>query len=131
MKMKMFAVLATVLFAGFAYAADADFKALDANGDGKLEKAEIETTVRAHFGKHDANGDQGLDREEFKAAGGPPGSFDALDKDKNGRISLDELGVKWKNRLAEMDHDRNGSVDFREWGKFRKPVNNPVFFFLF
>jgi hypothetical protein len=126
-----FPVLVFLAMTGLAYADGGDFKDLDSNGDRKLGFSEVETALRGHVVQYDRNGDMALDRDEFKAAGGKADRFDKLDKDGDRKISMKELGENWKKRFAEVDKDRNGAIDSREWGKFHRPVNNPVLFFLF
>ena len=73
--------------------------ALDANGDGKLTRAEFDAGQRAHFSQIDTNKDGTATPEEFKKfheakrAEMSKIRFDAADKDKNGQLSQAELAA--------------------------------------
>jgi Ca2+-binding EF-hand superfamily protein len=108
-------------------------KQFDKNGDGKLSRDEVKGRLAENFAKIDQNKDEFLDRKELrvmaerllatrKLQGGGPGAvadFDALDKDADGRLSREELrGTPWLSRFAEIDADRSGGLDRREFETF-------------
>jgi Ca2+-binding EF-hand superfamily protein len=111
-------------------------KTMDADKDGKISRAEAKGKLAESFDKVDTNKDGYLDRQELRAmaqrilaaGGGPaPGfgfgpqgpDFDALDKNADGRLTPDELkGTPWAARFAEIDTDRNGYIDRREFENF-------------
>lgn len=76
----------------------------DANGDGKLTRAEFDASQRARFNQIDANKDGSASAEEFKAFHMAKGEemraemskdrFAALDTDKNGQISQSEFAAR-------------------------------------
>jgi Ca2+-binding EF-hand superfamily protein len=81
---------------------DRSFAAMDANKDGKIDRAEYDRYIAAKIDRQnsafdagfkalDKNGDGQLSRDE--AAASPPiaSSFDALDSDRNGSLSLAEM----------------------------------------
>jgi len=112
----------------------------DANKDGKIARAEAQGRLAAAFDRADANKDGYLDRDELRALaqrvmaeqkGGPPGpppglrqpgpDFDALDKNADGRLSRDELrDTPFAARFDEIDADRSGQIDRREFESFLK-----------
>lgn len=104
---------------------EAEFKALDADGDGKLTKAE----VAAARGKPmlllmaDANKDGVVTKEELaKAFAGRSGAvservFAALDADKDGKISAAEWQAAGERRFARLDRNKDGVVTLNELGR--------------
>lgn len=97
------------------------FDEIDANGDGYLDKAEIESHRDARFAAADTNGDGALSMDELAKAretraegrarhGGkrPAMSFEELDADGNGTISREEFeharqraGERFRARLEK------------------------------
>jgi Ca2+-binding EF-hand superfamily protein len=78
----------------------------DANGDGKLTRAEFDAAQRARFALVDANKDGSATPEEFKTLRDAEGQkrqadmtkarFSGLDTDGNGQISQSEFAVRAK-----------------------------------
>ena len=109
-------------------------KQFDTNQDGKISRQEAKGRLADIFDQMDQNKDGFLDRKELRALaermqanakkGGPAAAneamdFDALDKNADGRLSRDELkGTPWYNRFAEIDTDKNGQIDRREFEAF-------------
>jgi hypothetical protein len=118
-------VVAAVLLAGTAFAAEPTFGGLDRDGNGYLDEAEITGAAPEILKKYDVNGDGFLDRSEFVAAGGSPDRFERLDTDKNGRIDIDEFRAAAVERFKEVDTNRDGRIDEREWTRLRKPGATP------
>jgi Ca2+-binding EF-hand superfamily protein len=97
---------------------EAEFKAIDADGDGKLTKAEAD----AARGKPlllllaDANKDGAVTKEELaKAYAGRGGAasdrvFEALDADKDGKISTAEWQAAGERRFARLDRNKDGAI---------------------
>ena len=104
---------------------EAEFKALDANSDGKLTKAEVE----AARGKPmllllaDANKDGAVTKDElakaFAGRGAAVGDrvFAALDADKDGKISAAEWQASGERRFARLDRNKDGAVTLDEIGR--------------
>lgn len=112
---------------------DAQFRALDKNGDGMLEKDELAaaqaksieqrlTNVRARmdteFTRLDTNHDGQLSRAEFLAAAptapttAPDVSrgFAEFDKSKDGKVTLAEYQAQMLARFDAMDKQHKGSI---------------------
>ena len=127
MGMRILGVVMAVLLAGAAFAAAADFGGLDRDGNGSLDRAEIDSAAPELLRKYDLNGDGFIDRKEFKAAGGIRSRFDLLDRDKNGVLGLDEMKYAAALRFKEFDTNRDGRIDTSEWKKLlKKPVARPM-----
>ena len=131
MRIWIVGAIAAFLLAGAAFAAVTDFGGLDRDGNGSLDQAEIGDAASEILKTFDRNGDGFLDRSEFETAGGTSSRFELLDKDKNGRIDVDEFRSAAIERFRQIDTDRDGRVDAREWGKLQRPIQNPLLFFYF
>jgi Ca2+-binding EF-hand superfamily protein len=104
---------------------EVEFKALDANGDGKLTKAEAD----AARGKPllllmaDADKDGTVTKVElakaFASRGGQVSDrvFEALDADKDGKISAAEWQASGERRFARLDRNKDGAVTTDELGR--------------
>jgi Ca2+-binding EF-hand superfamily protein len=108
---------------------EVEFKALDADGDGKLTKAEVD----AARGKPmllliaDADKDGAVTKEELAKAfasrrgqAGQPVSdrvFEALDADKDGKVSAAEWQAAGERRFARLDRNKDGAVTADEIGR--------------
>ena len=80
----------------------------DANGDGVMTRAEVQTQVAERFAKADANGDGTLNEADKAARVGQ--MFDKIDTDKNGLISRAEFaaahsGMGGEHEAMEMGSD--------------------------
>ena len=131
MRIWMLSVIAAVLLAGVAFAAATDFGGLDRDGNGYLDQTEIGDAAPEILKTFDRNGDGSLDRSEFETAGGTSSRFELLDKDKNGRIDIDEFRRAAIERFNQVDTDHDGRIDTREWGKLQRPIQNPLLIFFF
>jgi len=97
---------------------DAEFKAIDADGDGKLTRAEVD----AARGKPlilllaDTNKDGAVTKEELAKAFASRRSdvservFEALDADKDGKIGAAEWQASGERRFARLDRNKDGTV---------------------
>jgi Ca2+-binding EF-hand superfamily protein len=79
------------------------FARLDANGDGKIDRAEARTAATAHFAKMDKNGDGAISKEEKMA---PPAQGQGGKKD--------ERSARKEERFLKLDTNKNGKVEKAE-----------------
>jgi Ca2+-binding EF-hand superfamily protein len=110
------------------------FNRFDRNGDGKLTKDEIPEQGGDRFKPiFDQLGKDEITREEFARAmqrfGGPPQGqpgggdfFKRLDRNNDGKLTLDEAPEGMKERLAEMlersGKGKDGSINAEEFARF-------------
>lgn len=119
------AALAAVLTPAVAMAAPADeaiktyvdtaFAAMDVNGDGKVERSEFDTFMRARlarqaqvfnaaFAELDKNGNQGIDKKEAAANPTLLSHFEKIDANGNGTLDIEELrAAAAAAQAAEVD----------------------------
>ena len=100
--------------------ASAVFKGADTNCDNRVSQAEFAGHIKkSTFEKLDANKDGLITLEEWKAVDRSPEAqkhFEAMDKDRNGRISYPEFSdaVDWKSALNDsfksLDRDRDSNL---------------------
>lgn len=116
-----------------------DLSKADRNGDGGVDLFELTLVLTERMGREggagpmaerlkrmDANGDGAIDKAEWK---GPPERFDALDADRDGKITEPELKKalasmggegRWLDRNADaafrrFDADEDGKITAEEW----------------
>lgn len=104
---------------------EVEFKALDADHDGKLTKAEVD----AARGKPmllliaDADKDGVVTKDELAKAFASRGGqvtdrvFEALDADKDGKIGAAEWQAAGERRFARLDRNKDGAVTADELGR--------------
>ena len=116
---------------------DGNFKAIDTNGDGVLDSAELtaaegkvqqqriaqmRTRFEADFNKLDTNKDGSLSKVEFMAAAPhasstPPNGaavLGQLDRNKDGKVSADEYRGPIMARFDAIDTNHDGSISSAE-----------------
>ena len=101
-------------------AAQTAFQSADTNGDNRVSQAEFSGYVKkSTFEKLDTDKDGMISLEEWKAMDKSPEAqkhFDAMDKDRNGRISYPEFTntTDWKSALNDsfnsLDRDRDSHL---------------------
>lgn len=113
------AALAAGLISGAAVAGDHGgrggerFKAMDANGDGKVTRAEAEASAKARFDQLDANKDGKLTGDELPGKGrwGKRGAKDGGGKDKTDvGISKQDFVDRSLKRFDRLDANGDGVV---------------------
>lgn len=121
----------------FVAAVDKRFVAIDANGNGRLDTAELDAaqqrilarleerrrnTARANFAAADANADGKVTLEEWEAAAARAplrvwtGTqlLQSLDTDRDGLVSIDEYRASQLDRFDERDVDGDGHIQTGE-----------------
>jgi len=116
---------------------DTAFKNIDANGDGSISAAEAQATegkiqqqqlarrranIEAEFGKLDTNNDGQLRKAEFMAAAptapanAPNGAavVAQLDKNKDGKVSIDEYRAPRLAIFDKLDTNKDGTISATE-----------------
>jgi Ca2+-binding EF-hand superfamily protein len=130
------------------------FSKLDANKDGYITPDEVQESQKALYERllrnADKDGDKRLSKEEFQAglkpdetprqplAGGQPfgggpqaaagelrAFFDRLDRDKDGKLSKEELPVPLQASFDRLDANSDGSVSFEEYSNGRQFGKRP------
>lgn len=112
--MKPLLIAATLAFAsasaGHAQTADpiktyieGSFVTLDKNKDGRIDPAEFDTFMRARYAKQSAQFD---------------GVITALDKDRDGKVSLDEgkVNAEFAGAFAQLNLNTDGFLSREELG---------------
>ncbi len=129
--MTALAGLAVAQPAGRGPASGFGLLALDANADGRVERAEVVAAQRARFDAIDANRDGQATPEEFKAFHDAARAtrnqemasqrFAALDKDGNGQISQSEFTAGAKERGDRAGERRGPGRQISMRGSGRGP----------
>ena len=127
----------TVTRDAFVAAVDKRFVAIDANGNGKLDTAELEAAqqrivvrleerrrnaARANFAAADANADGKVTLEEWEAAASRAplhvwtGAqlLTSLDSDRDGLVSIDEYRASQLEQFDGRDADGDGTLEAGE-----------------
>ena len=108
----------------------------DANDDGIVASAELETGLAADFKKEDANGDEALDVAEARALNErirkEQSASPVFDWNADGRIAYIEFASQWRTLFQRADVDGDGMVDEKELqGRRRertpRELPNPTF----
>ena len=110
--------------AGVLQESQAKFKAMDANGDGVITKAELQTAQAKALKEAEAARDQKMAAE-----------FKKLDTDNNGSLSLAEfkaaapsvrIRTTADQALSHYDTDKNGKITLEEYRKPRLALFDKV-----
>ena len=128
MKKLVFAGLAAALVAGAATAATGDrIGRIDADGNGAISAAELQSRQSVRFQRLDANKDGQLTQAEIQAKRaaraaktgkpirqGKAKRFARLDTDGNGALSLAEFTARAGKRITRLDLNKDGQVTREE-----------------
>lgn len=101
--------------------APALFAALDADGDGRVTAAELQSARAGQIERFDADGDGRLSAEEYRswwldaAQARLTRLFRADDRDGDGLVSLEELLARSDALLKRRDRDGDGAISIEEW----------------
>jgi Ca2+-binding EF-hand superfamily protein len=115
------------------------FKRADKNNDGKISKDEVPAEAWERLGKLDKDNDGAVSKEEARAggpgAGGPGGSggpgrggpemFARADKNKDGKLTKDEVPEGAWERMSKLDKDGDNAVSKEEMAAMMKGKGGP------
>ena len=97
------------------------FASSDKDGNGKLSKAELpDQLAEIEFEKADTDGDGELSEKELQTARRSLFAtrfFKNRDKNENGRLEKEELGVRMQSSFENIDADSDGSLTITEFEK--------------
>ena len=99
------------------------FTEVDADGDGSVTQAEIDTYRATKVGEADTSGDGALSIDEFDTLyreltrSRMVDAFQNLDVNGDGVISTDELDARFGNIVDRMDRDGNGALTLQDRGR--------------
>jgi hypothetical protein len=105
--------LAAAALAGTAYAEQATHAKRDADGNGVVTRAEVQSHSAAMFARMDANKDGKLDKGDREARRNA--LFDRMDTDKNGQLSRAEFGTRPQRPDGAVKGAEGGRKHHR-WG---------------
>ena len=104
------------------------FKQFDRNGDGYIDKDELEQRSLRSFRKLDRNGDGAIDRDEMSAKSGRRKAgrntdrmakrLQRLDSNRDGRVTQEEYLAKTPRWFTRGDADKDGRVSRQEYEDF-------------
>ena len=101
------------------------FEAMDADGDGKLTQAEIDTARNDRHAAHDADGDGNLDLEEFAGVWHETTRpitvrvFQMLDTDGDAVVTRAEYDRPLADIVERLDRDGDGALSPRDRRRHR------------
>jgi Ca2+-binding EF-hand superfamily protein len=93
---------------------------LDANKDGKLTLDEIAEGMRPRYAGLDVDKDGVLTLDELKAPPqndmlrDPARAMERMDRDRDGKLTGDEIPMSLQRRMAELDRDKDGALTLDE-----------------
>jgi Ca2+-binding EF-hand superfamily protein len=96
-----------------------EFKRADKDGNNKLSAAEVEMSEQA-LKKYDSDGDGVLCKKEHRAMFHQQNSFAALDSNKDGSLSQDEMAKLRRMDSRKYDADGDGKVSQSEFIQARR-----------
>ena len=106
------------------------FEQLDTNQDGQVTEAEMQAHGAARFAQADTDGDGFLTESEIEAAGQERAKKKSarmikhLDADKDGKLSVEEMGKRGGkgDRFAKLDTDNSGGLSKEEFDAAHKKM---------
>lgn len=109
----LLATAALLLFAGAAWAqplTTEDLRDLDANGDGAVDAAELDSYMVEAFKTIDADGDGAISGDEGQGIMTPE-LFNQADKNGDGKISLEEFQAQTRADFSAADQNDDGLLN--------------------
>lgn len=102
------------------------FDALDANKDGYLDRTELVNWVQ-RLGKAGANKGPKAQKAAENVVRTNQFDFDALDKDADGRLTIEELrGTTWAELFDKIDANKDGKIDRKEFETYARQMSDPA-----
>lgn len=103
------------------------FETIDADKDGQITQAEMETMAQARFAAADADGDGFLTQEEMEAAGRErmkkhmASMMERMDTDGDGKIAMAEMKPRHdpSEMFGRIDSDGDGAISKEEFEEMR------------
>ncbi len=92
---------------------------------------ELDAAAFKIFKKYDKNSDGFLDKSEFSAIKDTKSSFEDLDKNKDGKLDMNELREAAQKKFNFYDKNQDGFLDPAECNPGRLPKINPLFLIYF
>lgn len=133
--MALICVTAVGLSAAMASARDGaqsrpDFDTMDRDGNGEISQSELTEMGQERFRANDTNGDGQLDRAEMEAAAAKRTEariervLARLDANKDGTLSLEEMSARHDTgrMFKRLDSDGNGTVSKAEFEAGREKM---------
>lgn len=108
----------TVLFLAWnVYAGPDAFIGVDKNGDGYITKDEYDSHVKSKFNEYDKNKDGKVDVDELGGKNKPEvvKEFKFMDRNSDGFVSADEFYKAALQRRDELDFNRDGKINKEEY----------------
>ena len=123
--------IAVIIFAflcilnGNVYAQTDAFEKADLNKDGYISRDEYDAAVTSKFNEYDTNKDGVIDNQEFNTAKDPKAAaeYEFLDRDKDGKINMDEFKAGATDRYNMYDQNRDNLLSDPE---YRGDIGFPV-----
>lgn len=106
-----------LVLAGSVYSADDAFVKADKNKDGNIDKKEFDAAVTEKFKQYDKNKDGVIGKEEFNAHKDTKAAseFEFMDRDRNGKINIDQFKAAAYNRYRLFDENKNNLLSNPEY----------------
>ena len=130
MKNIIFICILLFTMAGNVCAQTDAFEKADANKDGHISKDEFDAAVTSKFNEYDANRDGYIDKNEFNEHKDNKAAieYEFLDRNKNGKLNMDEFKAGAAARYQMYDQNRDGLLSKPE---YKQDIGLPVLKFYF
>jgi len=111
--------LLILAFSGGVFAQGDSFERADANKDGYINIDEYNAAVNSKFNEYDSNKDGVIDKNEFNSNKDKKAAleFEFLDRDKNGKLNMEEFKAGAAARYQMYDQNRDGLLGKSEYKK--------------
>ena len=126
--MKLYTLLiagAACALATSAFAQGMGGRNMDANGDGKIDKAEYAGSAKTMMERFDTDKDGKIGAAEMSGAGGGGGFLARMmgeaDADKDGAVTAAELTASREAAFTRLDTNKDGALSQQEMAAGRGP----------